>query len=287
MIRARFTRPFLARLLVVFSAALLAVSALAAPAPAAPASVTGPTGEQVTVSTTTVSPGDAFQLDYFFGNTSDSAQSVLVSGSFAPADAVTFITGTGTSNTTLVSGNPPVVQLSPAARSKAEATVRFRVSPDFTGSQIVLTLSEGSPAVPFGTLTLTTPQADVSTSTTLTGSLLTGTLGVDTAATGNGPAAATGVTLTTRLPAQTTSVTGLPAGCSYAPGTQQVTCTTATLPNGTTTHFAYTANLSALTVGLPLTITTTRTASAPSDPVASNDTSTDTCTVVTGLIVLC
>ncbi|MER5417886.1 hypothetical protein [Streptomyces virginiae] len=133
---------------------------------------------------------------------------------------------------------------------------------------------------------LSKPQADVAVSVAGTGSLVTGVLTVTTTVGNSGPDAATGVVTTTQLPPSTTTVTGMPAGCTWTSATRVVTCTISTLNAGSTVTRAYRAHISPLAFG-SLPLATSRTASVPQDPNPTNDHGTDTCNALTGLMITC
>ncbi|MFB7943331.1 DUF11 domain-containing protein [Kitasatospora phosalacinea] len=102
--------------------------------------------------------------------------------------------------------------------------------------------------------------------------------------TDNGPV--TDATVTTRLPAQTTSVAGLPEECAFDEANKTLTCTTGPLEPGESIRATFQATLSGLPLG-PLPATATRTSSTPDGPESANDTATATCTVLTGLVIRC
>ncbi|MGB3439145.1 MAG: hypothetical protein WBA97_10380 [Actinophytocola sp.] len=104
--------------------------------------------------------------------------------------------------------------------------------------------------------------------------------------TNNGPDALVSATVVTAVPSTTTSVTNL-GPCSYNGTLKQVSCPVGALASSAGTNFTFRANISALTVGLPLTAATQRTTSSPNDPNPANDADTANCVVITGLIILC
>jgi hypothetical protein len=67
----------------------------------------------------------------------------------------------------------------------------------------------------------------------------------------------------------------------------RVTCTVGPLAAGASTTRTFTVPVGLLTVGLPYTVTATRTGSSPADPNTADDTATRTCTVVTSLVITC
>lgn len=134
----------------------------------------------------------------------------------------------------------------------------------------------------------TAPEADIAVTLTARAPLLlAGAITYTLTATNNGPGALTSGTVTTKLPPHTTSVTGLPTGCTYTAATRTVTCTVPALAPTAGTQNTFRANLALLTVGIPLNATATRTASSPADPNPANDQAKARCNVVTGLLILC
>lgn len=98
-----------------------------------------------------------------------------------------------------------------------------------------------------------------------------------------GPDAVTSATLTASLPTGA-SATDLSAGCTAGIGT--VTCVYGAIPNGTSVTKSFRVPLSLLTLG-HVSVTGTRTTSAPNDPNAANDSDTATCTVVSIVLATC
>ncbi|MFF8958598.1 hypothetical protein [Streptomyces sp. NPDC014894] len=99
----------------------------------------------------------------------------------------------------------------------------------------------------------------------------------------NGPAAATSATITASLPTGA-SATHLSSGCTTSSGT--VTCTYSTIANGADSAKSFRVPLHLLSLG-QVTVTGTRTASAPTDNNTANDTDTATCTVVSIILTTC
>jgi len=114
--------------------------------------------------------------------------------------------------------------------------------------------------------------------------LLTDTVDYSLTATNYGPYGLFGGTITVQFPTQVTTVSG--GGCSFDPFTDRATCTVGQLVPSETANFVFRARY-ALSVGLALRTTATRTSSAPSDINPSNDSSTATCTVVAPVAILC
>ncbi|TRV71724.1 hypothetical protein FKN01_31410 [Streptomyces sp. 130] len=182
------------------------------------------------------------------------------------------------------------VASSPSAPTTVSGSLTLRVDPGTPAGQFDLYYRFGSDfgvtdARPGPTVTVTAAQADLSTNTSLTGSAVGSTIGVTAAVTNNGPGTADGVSLTTTLPGQVSSVTGLPGACSFNAAAKTVTCTAPTLASGQTSTYTYTAQLTLLSLGA-LPVSTAASATTP-DPVAANNTSSASCTALTSLVVLC
>jgi alpha-tubulin suppressor-like RCC1 family protein len=129
------------------------------------------------------------------------------------------------------------------------------------------------------------PAADIQVRLSASSSLLNPTITYTVTAINRGPGTVTSGTITLRVPNSTTSVSA--SGCSYNSGSKTVTCPTGQLGVKQASSHTVRATQSALTVGLPLPATATRTASTPTDPNAANDQASASCLVVTGLIILC
>ncbi|MCX4446328.1 DUF11 domain-containing protein [Streptomyces sp. NBC_01789] len=99
----------------------------------------------------------------------------------------------------------------------------------------------------------------------------------------NGPEDATSVTVTATLPAGRTA-TNLSTGCTSAPGT--VTCAYGSIAEGAGAVSTFRLPIGLLDIG-PVHVTAARTASAPDDPNAANDTSGVGCTVLSIALANC
>lgn len=100
--------------------------------------------------------------------------------------------------------------------------------------------------------------------------------------TNNGPKPATGVTVTATAGANRRVVSA--TGCTRAGAT--LSCVIGTLASGATATAKFTSEGGFWAWG-PFTATAERTASAPADPVAANDSASGRCSAYTGLIVTC
>lgn len=99
----------------------------------------------------------------------------------------------------------------------------------------------------------------------------------------NGPDPATGIRVVATGPGATAYYAST---CTRVGTTRSANCDIASLASGASVTRTLTVNTGMLTAGV-LTATAQRTASSPSDPVATNDKATRTCTAMTGLMVRC
>ncbi|GAA2114429.1 DUF11 domain-containing protein [Kitasatospora saccharophila] len=301
MLRQPLRAP-LARPAALLLAAVLAVFGLAAPAPAATPATSGDTFPNGTISAaysdTDLPAGDAFTVAVTFTNTSATTQGFAYSFSARDGnDTGLFVLDSCDPASACDTPTSSAVRVRPgdlAAGTSATVTVSAHVNPaaaagtyDVFQSGTVGTSSrkDFSPDLAF---TVRPPvAADLSVALAATaGPLLSSQITYTATVTNNGPGTATASTTTVALPTQTTSVTGLPATCTYNATTRTATCTTGALANGASTTASFTANLGLLSLGT-LTATATRATSTPADPNPVNDTATRSCTVLTGLIITC
>ncbi|MFD8692712.1 hypothetical protein [Streptomyces sp. NPDC059651] len=251
--------------------------------------------DTVTATPSTVTAGETFTIDFTIdvpagpngrvlfaapgsalGALPDFTSIVSCTGNTAPCTELTLQTSVPVGSQpapTTVSGSL-TLQVDPGT-SAGEFDLAYRFDSDFGVTD----------PRPGPTVTVTAAQADLSSSTALTGSALGSTIGVTAGVTNNGPGTASGVSLTTTLPSQVSGVTGLPGACTYSATAKTVTCTTPTLATGLTSTYTYTAQLNLLSLGA-LPVSTTVAATTP-DPVAVNNTSSGSCTAVTSLVILC
>ncbi|MFF8958599.1 hypothetical protein [Streptomyces sp. NPDC014894] len=295
MTRGKYRSPWAAAVTAVFTAvALLGVPQAAQAAPATSTSQF----TTVEVSTTTAAPGDPVTFTLTIDNTSGFDEDAAI---FIGADANLFdVPGT----CTVLVGAPPVdCEVFDAGSSVGLSAGELE---DEESVKVVISTTVADDAPP-GTHTLTpalgisgedntytpttlpftvTGEADITVGLTATTTPLSGAISYAQTATNNGPSIATGGTVTTQLPAQTTSVTNLPGNCSYNGTAKTVACTLTNLADNATATNTFTARLGLLSLG-PLPATATRTTSTPTDPNPANDSATTSCTVITGLIILC
>ncbi|GII91389.1 DUF11 domain-containing protein [Sinosporangium siamense] len=281
-----------ARLLV---ALLLAAATLMTPGTAHAAST-------ITVAPTTLAPGDTFTIDFTATprrSGTNYAQRFYTEfgnplGGLHDFTSVESCTG-NLGGACTEDGFGPLVPLGTLVGGTTyTGSLTLRVDDTVpSGSTFVvryqlISTSVGGDATQDGpTVTVLRTDADIAVGLSTTGSLLGGRIGVTASATNNGPGAAADVVLTTELPAGTTSVASLPAGCLHTTADDRVTCTIPAVAGGATATRSFTAQQGLLSVGLALPVTTTRTASSTTDPNAANDSASRNCTVITGLIILC
>jgi uncharacterized repeat protein (TIGR01451 family) len=298
---------------------LLMLGALtyAASAQADPGTVTGPNGLSMTVDDTTPEPGQTVNFDYSYTTTSldstisrrpgarfefqmgdnldtldlgshleelalGSCGGDITSCSYDPARTFHEFTGgvplTATTGTTFTGTASFTVSATATVGDVIGVYGGFqafssRVHPTATDSRLDLTVTAP-------------PAADLAVDLTATAQgLLTSHIDYDAAVTNNGPADATGVTITTQLP---TAATGISSStCTYSSSTDQVSCPISSIANGATAHATFSAYFGLLTIGLPLHATATRTASSPTDNNATNDSDTAYCYAITPLLIHC
>ncbi|WP_439676765.1 hypothetical protein [Embleya sp. MST-111070] len=161
----------------------------------------------------------------------------------------------------------------------------WTMNPDGTGKTSVLAAGTGSRN--FTNWAAGPPPANADIAVSLTAQphlgILVPYLSYTVTAHNNGPGAVTSATLTATLPAGKTATNPSP-GCTSAPGS--VTCTYGAIANGASAVSTFRLPIGLLTIG-QVTVTATRTASAPTDNNAANDHASRTCTVVSIILATC
>lgn len=129
------------------------------------------------------------------------------------------------------------------------------------------------------------PQADAAVGLTARPQfgLLTPALVYTVKLTDNGPAALDSATVTTSLPAGLTPT----AGGACTAGSGQAVCVFPALAAGASETVSFSVPLRLLTIGVSERATALITAASPADPVASNNSSTVSCTYLGGLLASC
>lgn len=289
------SRPFFRRLCLFAAATLLSggVSLLSSEA-----ALADEPEVEISVSPAAASPGDTItvteKLTNVHGFTILGAHARLLSNPGALTSYTTLegCAGAVGACSTFTDGSDPVGYQAPVGSISGggSATVVFtlKISPTATGGARVLqgTLFGSNYAtfpIDGPTLTVIT-EADVSVRLTAMPrlGLLVPRIQFTVAISNHGPATVSSAQIRTALPP------GLSATSSACtPGTGSVTCPFTGLAAGANASAQFNVPLSLLTIGVPYTFTATRTASAPGDPVAGNDSSSVRCTVVTPLLVSC
>ncbi|WP_051223846.1 DUF11 domain-containing protein [Conexibacter woesei] len=280
---------------------------------AAPGTVTGLDGLSLTVSNTTPAPGEVVTVGIryttrsvdvgTFANLEGFGDDIINGTRSQNLDDFTFVPGSCSGDYIACSPDPfdgrglkGVVADATASGVVVNVGAQFLVASGASlGERISFfgyryesddagTTSTGSTPM---TLTVTAPGADLGVSLGATaGPLLSGTINYDVGVRNDGPAAATSATITTQLPTEATGITSA-SSCTYTAATHRASCPIGTLANGATTHATFAATYGLLSLGLALNATATRTASAPADPNAANDSASKSCAVVTSLVILC
>ncbi|WP_051223783.1 DUF11 domain-containing protein [Conexibacter woesei] len=297
---------------------LLMLGALvhAADAQADPGTVTGPRGLSVTVDDTTPAPGQTVTFSFSYTLSSafdaDDGTSEFVMGTGLntgnpPSNLAELGLQSCASQFTSCSYVPgrtrfefdgfvPTVAYGDTVTGTASFTVSATATPGdviglYGGFQSddgdIVASTEASPRL---NLTVTAPpppaNADLGVDLRATAAgLLVSHVNYHLAVTNNGPAAASGVTITTQLPWAATSIAS--TTCTYSSSTDQVSCPISSIANGATTSITFRAYFGLLTVGLPLHATATRTASSPTDPNPANDSNGTNCIAITSLLIGC
>jgi hypothetical protein len=293
-------------------ASVAAVLVLAGPAVAAPGTVTGPEHLSMTVSNTTPTVGETVTIDWSytkeltesgpeafmgFGNSQSEAAQNVADLSLVPGSCSGRF-----SNCTLESARENAFQANvPVVGEEIEAltgSASFTVSPSAApGTKIsffgyfrepltpgeVFRVYTEAPLV----LTIAEPaQADLGVALHASAPLLLSNhIKYKVAVKNNGPAEATSATIETQLASAATSIAS--TTCTFNSTTHKATCPFGPIADGATSEQTLTAYFPILTIGLPLKATATRTASTPEDPNPANDSSTASCNVITGLIIIC
>lgn len=204
------------------------------------------------------------------------------SGTTAGGTVVT-LTGTDLNGATAITfGGTPATGVTCSATSctatapaHAAGTVDVRV-----------TTPGGTSAItPAGEFTYVAPTADIDVDVSAQPHLgiLVPYLTYTLTARNTGPDAVTSATLSASLPPGATA-TNLSAGCTTAAST--VTCAYGAIPNGTAVDKTFRVPLHLLSLG-QVTVSGTRTTSAPADPDPADDTASATCTVISVILTTC
>jgi uncharacterized repeat protein (TIGR01451 family) len=303
---------------------MLGALTYATSAQADPGTVTGPNGLSLTVDDTTPNPGQVVTYSYSYTLTDFDVDAVngpsgpngyyefTLGESLVTGDPVSHLDelalGSCGGDITSCSYNPgnPFFEFTGrvpttfTAGQTVTGTASFTVSATATPGDVIGAYGGFEAGNDLGNnsdtatdsrldLTVTAPppaNADLGVDLSATAhGLLTSHINYDAAITNNGPATATGVTITTQLPSAATGISS--STCTYTSSTDQVSCPISSIANGATAHATFRAYFGLLTIGLPLHATATRTASSPTDPTATNDSDTASCYAITPLLIHC
>ncbi|MGW6704296.1 IPT/TIG domain-containing protein [Streptomyces sp. NPDC054956] len=197
---------------------------------------------------------------------------------------VVTVNGTGLSGATALTFGPG----NPATGLSCTATACTATAPAHAAGPVdvqVTTPGGTSAVVGAGRYTYQLPPADIDVDVTAQPglSLLVPYITYTLTARNTGPGTVTSATLTASLPAGASANT-LSPGCTTSGST--VTCAYGSIANGGSSAKTFRVPLHLLSLGR-VSVTGTRTVSAPTDPNPLNDSATATCTVVSVLLVTC
>ncbi|MFE2166835.1 IPT/TIG domain-containing protein [Streptomyces sp. NPDC059447] len=209
-----------------------------------------------------------------------------LSPSTGTTDGGTVVTvgGTGLGGATSLTFGPG----NPAGNLSCTATTCTATAPAHAAGpvDVQVTTPGGTSAVAAaGRYTYQLPPADIDVDLTAQSglSLLVPYLGYTLTAHNTGPGTVTSATLTATLPPGSSATAPAP-GCTVMGPT--VTCVYGTIASGGASAKTFRVPLSLLSLGR-VSVTATRTASAPTDPNPLNDGATASCTVVSVLLATC
>lgn len=282
-----FARRALASLATV-ALATAGMAVYAAPATAAPQTITTPQ-LTLTLSDDTVSPGDTIDFTITHASIETSTPSIGFERDAAPLPSSIFSDASCTTVSCTFPGPFLSLTIAGVEGTVTTGTGTLTASPDLAPGSYTFTLRSrdigGNPTPEPETFTLFVEEpapveADLAVELSAQAPLLSGRINYTTQVTNNGPGEPT-ATIVTQLPNQTTSVSGLSAGCTYNSGSKQVHCVTGTVLTSGTATSTFSAHLGLLSLGLPLSASATVSGSL-TDPVAANNTDTANCNVVPG-----
>jgi hypothetical protein len=253
-----------------------------------------PNPSSVTVSDTSLAPGDTFTatVELFNADTSTitSVNAQLRTLEAPIVDLLDLVSCTGT----IVACHPfngvfrgPVGNMAPGATRTVVFT--FQVKATAIGGNFTLEHQFSGGNFEFApglgpVLTITVPAADIAVSLNassqgLLSSRVTYTVGV----TNNGPGSATSVRIAGTYAQGFSWHSG--NGCTRPSG-RNVQCDFSNLPVGGSATATFSLDAALLAIG-SFNTTMSRVSSSPADPVSGNDSASRSCTALTGLIVQC
>lgn len=260
--------------------------------------VTIPGGVAMTVDNVAPQPGDTVTITFDYAVPSGQTSAGL--STYLDAESPVF--GTDLANTICVAGeNVATISCVPNS-SQAESidvafghtltggesgswTISFTAIGTAGSSFALLAVFPDGPSPLVNVTIATPPQADAAVSLTAKPQfgLLTPAIVYSVRLTDNGPAALQSATVTTTLPAGLTPIGN--SACASSGG--QAVCTFPALAPGASATETFNVPLGLLVVGVAEKATATITTSTPADPIATNNSSSVTCTYLGGLLAHC
>nr|WP_225955814.1 DUF11 domain-containing protein [Amycolatopsis lexingtonensis] len=264
----------------------------------APAAQAADPSSAVTVSTTSVVPGQTFTVTQTIHNDRDFtvtfAKGAIYGNPTAITDVVDVVSCT---NTTAVgcfqAGSSYRAAFGDLEAGGTRTTVwtlrvkdtaapgQFTLQHQFVGDNYAFDILDG----PVMTVGQQVTQADVKVALAATGhGGLNARIDYTVTVTNDGPSAATGIRVVATYASGLSYASG--TGCAHVGTTRSVNCDVASLASGASATAKFSVNGGLLALG-SYTTTAVRTASSPTDPNAANDSASKTCSALTGLIVTC
>ncbi|MEU7789081.1 hypothetical protein [Amycolatopsis sp. NPDC049159] len=264
----------------------------------APAAQADTPTSAVSVSATTVLPGQTFTITQTIHNDRDFtvtfAKGAIYGNPTAITDVVDVVSCT---NTTAVgcfqAGSSYRAAFGDLEAGGTKTTVwtlrvkdtaapgQFTLQHQFVGDNYSFETLDG----PVITVGQPSTQADVKVALAATGhGGLNARIDYTVTVTNNGPATATGIRVGATYASALSYAGG--TGCVHVGTTRNVNCDVATLASGASATAKFSTNGGLLALG-SYTTTAQRTASSPTDPNPANDSASKTCSALTGLIVTC
>ncbi|WP_370971052.1 DUF11 domain-containing protein [Amycolatopsis sp. cg9] len=252
----------------------------------------------VSVSATTVLPGQTFTITQTIHNDRDFtvtfAKGAIYGNPTAITDVVDVVSCT---NTTAVgcfqAGSSYRAAFGDLEAGGTKTTVwtlrvkdtaapgQFTLQHQFVGDNYSFETLDG----PVITVGQPSTQADVKVALAATGhGGLNARIDYTVTVTNNGPATATGIRVVATYPSGLSFASG--TGCARVGTTRSVNCDVASLASGASATAKFSVNGGLLALGT-YTTTAQRTASSPTDPNPANDSAAKSCSALTGLIVTC
>lgn len=281
------------RITILSSVAALATTVFAM----APAAQAAPPSSAAEVVPTTVLPGQTFTVTETIYNdrsfTVVNAKPSIYGSPVAITDVADLVSCTGTTGDCFQVGSSyraPVGDLAAGGTKTVVFTLRvketaapgqFTLRHQFVGDNYAFDILDG----PVVTIGETSTVADVKVALAAAGhGGLNARIDYTLTVTNTGPATATGI----RVAATYASGLGFisATGCARVGTTRTLNCDVASLPSGSSATAKFSAGGGLLALGT-YTTTVQRQASSPGDPNAANDSASQSCSALTGLLLAC